>query len=119
MEGLTRFLLLAVRTVFPVKCFSVQNASKTAFYFALFSCIFFPSSHFDYPTPCPLSRHAHSRLLYEGMSVITIGSGNCNLSPSQSTTASVAEVGAAGQPSSAEVMTKHKESDFETKEPSL
>lgn len=84
-----------------------------AFYFALFSRIFFPISRFDHPPP---PRRAHSRPLYEVMFVITIGSGNCNLSPSQSTTASVTEVWVAGQPSSAEVRTTRKEGSSETKD---
>jgi len=49
------------------------------------------------------------------MFLIKILSGNFNHSPSHCTTASVTEVREAREPSSAEVMTKHKAGNFETR----
>lgn len=65
---------------------------------------------FWFPPPC-----ARSKLLYEVMFLIKICSGNFNHSPSRCTIASVTEGWEGGRQSSAEVMTKHKEGNFETR----
>lgn len=94
-----------------MKCFSVQNARKTAFFFFLFWVFSFLSVVLIYFFVSPSC--THSKLLYEVMFLIKICSGNFNHSPSRCTIASVTEVWEAGQPGSAEVMTKAKQDNFE------
>lgn len=81
----------------------------------LFGVFFFIScSDIFPPPPC-----THSKLPYEVLFLIKICSGNFTRNPSRCTTASVTEVWEPGELSSAEVVMKHKQGNFEPSTTSL